>query len=232
MAAVAPRIAERAAFALLLMLVDLLVGCANPGRPPVVERSPVFSARPERYIVRPGDTLYSIAWRYEMDVAGLARANGLRDPYTIYVGQELRLRVQLAAGSPAPAADSPAPAGADPLRWAWPVSAAIARDFSSANKGVDFRVAGGDYVRAAAAGEVVYAGNGLGGYAHLVIIRHDDQFLSAYSFNSAGNVSEGERVKAGTSLAKLAAAGDAAPLLHFEIRRNGRAVNPRSVIER
>jgi len=234
-AVVAPRIADTGALSLLLIFaVWLLSGCANPGRPPVVDRSPVFSARPESYVVRAGDTLYSIAWRYELDVAGLARANGLHDPYTIYVGQRLRLREQLTRhASPAPGPVAPKPTRSQRLSWSWPVStAAIAREFSGSNKGIDFRLERGDYVRAAAAGEVVYAGNGLGGYVHLVIVKHNDHFLSAYSFNSVGGVREGKQVKAGENLARVVAAARDSRILHFEIRRDGRAVDPRTVIGR
>ena len=88
------------------------------------------------------------------------------------------------------------------------------------------------YVRAAAAGEVVYAGNGLGGYVHLVIVKHNDHFLSAYSFNSVGGVREGKQVKAGENLARVVAAARDSRILHFEIRRDGRAVDPRTVIGR
>ena len=213
-----------------LVLGLLLSGCANPGRPPVADRSPVFSPRPEHYVVQPGDTLYSIAWRFELDFSGLARANGLRAPYQIHPGQKIRLRVQIARPSgrsrPAPAAPPAQPVSS----WAWPVSAPIERGYGGSNKGVDFRLRTGDRVRAAAAGEVVYAGNGLGGFQHLVIIKHNARYLSAYSLNAASRVREGQRVKAGANLADISLRGRDALILHFEIRKDGEAVNPRVLI--
>jgi lipoprotein NlpD len=238
----------RDAMALLLAIsAGLLAGaCANPGRPPVVERSPVFAARPEHYLVQAGDTLYSIAWRFELDFTGLGRANGLREPYTIYPGQKLRMKVQLAGATvrQAPAVSKSEPAaskkpvastakpGAYPakLRWSWPVSAAVARDYGSSSKGMDYRLKAGDRVRAAAAGEVVYAGNGLGGYEHLVIIKHSEHFLSAYSLNTTSGVREGQRIKASAKLADIPLRGRDALVMHFEIRKDGEAVDPKAVI--
>jgi lipoprotein NlpD len=240
--------ATRDAIVLLLaMFAGLLAdGCANPGRPPVVERSPVFGARPEHYLVQAGDTLYSIAWRFELDFAGLARANGLRKPFTIYPGQKLRMKVQLAGatvrhapGSPKhePAARRKSMASTakpatypDKLRWSWPVSAAVARDYGASSKGMDYRLKAGDRVRAAAAGEVVYAGNGLGGYEHLVIIKHSEHYLSAYSLNTTSGVREGQRIKASAKLADIPLRGRDALVMHFEIRKDGEAVDPKAVI--
>jgi lipoprotein NlpD len=209
----------------------LLIGCATPGRPPVADRSPVFEARPEYYVVRAEDTLYSIALRYQLDFRGLARANGLRPPFTIYAEQRIRLRAQ-GSDPPKPrvgvlAAKSPAR-----LNWAWPVTAPVVRGYSPSNKGVDFQLKVGDTVRAAAAGEVVYAGNGLGRYAHLVIIKHNEQYLSAYSLDAVSIVQEGARIKAGGDIADISLRGRNKLALHFEIRRNGKAVDPRTLIVR
>jgi lipoprotein NlpD len=118
------------------------------------------------------------------------------------------------------------------LSWAWPVTAPVVRGYGSKSKGVDFRLKVGDTIRAAAAGEVVYAGNGLGRYAHLVIIKHNDQYLSAYSLDSVGIVREGQRIKAGGNIADVSLLGRNELTLHFEIRRNGEAVDPRALIVR
>ena len=74
-----------------LSILLILAGCASVGQPPVAERSPVFSATPEFYSVTPGDTLYSIAWRFDLDFRTLARLNALVAPYTIFAGQQVRL---------------------------------------------------------------------------------------------------------------------------------------------
>jgi len=207
-------------------------GCSAPARPPVSDRGPDYTRR-STYTVSRGDTLYSIAWRYETTVAALARANRLRPPYTIYPGQTLRLskatrRRATAAARPAPSRPS-TPAGPPP-KWRWPTAASVTKRFGNGNKGMDFQLNVGQRVVAAAAGEVVYAGNGLGGYRHLVIIKHDPHYLSAYSLNVQGRVVEGQRVKAGAILADISSRGRQAQTLHFEIRKDGEAINPQGVI--
>jgi len=239
----------------LLALLLLLAGCAQPGRPPVVDRSVPPATRPEIYTVGPADTLYSIAWRFELDYRALARANGIREPFTIFPGQRLRLVTQLAPGqrlggapperkAAAPperkAAAPPAPAAAEtpaartpaPPAWHWPARGQVLVDFGEGSPGVDFGLAPGASVRAAAAGEVVYAGNGLGGYQYLVILKHSPRYLSAYSLNDPPRVREGDRVKAQAILADIGRRGRTAAQLHFEIRKDGEPRNPSSVIGR
>ena len=189
--------------------------------------------RPSTYTVSRGDTLYSIAWRYRTTVSALARANRLRPPYTIYPGQTLRLTKatrRSATAAPRPAPAKPSTPARPPPKWRWPAAATVTKRFGNGNKGIDFHLKVGQRVVAAAAGEVVYAGNGLGGYRYLVIIKHDPQYLSAYSFNVPGRVAEGQRVKAGAILADISSGGRQAQTLHFEIRKNGEAINPLGVI--
>jgi len=219
----------------LLAAVLLAGGCAQTGNPPVAERSPVFGARPSSYVVEPGDTLYSIAWRFDFDHRALARANDVRPPYTIYPGQRLRLaEAPRPAGRAAPPSRSPAPVSrpAAPAAGAWrvPTAAPVSRPFGDGNKGLDYRLSAAHEVRAAAAGDVVYAGSGLGGYRHLVIVKHNAEFLSAYSFDRGLAVTEGRRIKAGALLADNVDGGRRPGTLHFEIRRDGDPVNPRVLI--
>lgn len=234
----------------LLVLFLLLAGCAQPGRPPVLDRSAPPAVRPAAYTVGPADTLYSIAWRFGLDYRALARANGIREPFTIYPGQQLRLVTQLAAGerlggapapSPPPAAPpalapprpaAGAPAGPATPTWHWPASGRVLAEFGDGSPGVDFGLAPGTAVRSAAAGEVVYAGNGLGGYQYLIIVKHSPRYLSAYSLNDPPRVREDERVKAQAVLADIGRRGRTAAQLHFEIRRDGEPRNPSSVIGR
>jgi len=214
----------------------LVGGCAQTGSPPVAERSPVFGAPPSRYVVEPGDTLYSIAWRFDFDHRALARANAIRPPYTIYPGQRLRLvEAPRTAGRAAPPASRPDPESqrSAPAAGAWraPTTAPVSRPFGDGNKGFDYGLGAAHEVRAAAAGEVVYAGSGLGGYRHLVIVKHDAEFLSAYSFDrDLAVVAEGQRIKAGALLADNVDGGRRPGTLHFEIRRDGDPVNPRALI--
>jgi lipoprotein NlpD len=95
---------------------------------------------------------------------------------------------------------------------------------------MDFNVSSAQSVKSASAGQVVYAGSGIGGFAKLVIVRHSESLLSAYSFNGEARVQESQRVIAGETLAEVTPRGRAKQVLHFEIRRDGEPVNPRSVI--
>ncbi len=97
---------------------------------------------------------------------------------------------------------------------------------SATGKGIDIDGIVGDDVRAAAAGKVVYAGSGLIGYGKIIIIKHSEEFLSAYGHNDELFVSEGEQVKQGERIATLGRGPESRPLLHFEIRINGKAVDP------
>ncbi len=119
-----------------------------------MERSPVFTPRPHAYAVKAGDTLYSIGWRFGLDVQGLARANGLRPPYTIYPGQDIRLVVQLLPDRRTKPSVPPPEAN---LSWRWPTKSRVVRDYGRGNKGIDFLVESGTAVGASAKGEVVYA---------------------------------------------------------------------------
>lgn len=205
------------------------VGCARSGPIPVADRSPPLGQVPARYVVRAGDTLYSIAWRFSLDHRALARANGIEAPYTIYAGQELTLAVEGRRPRPAP---RPPSAGRDPATWRVPTDAPVARRFGRDNSGIDYRLGAGHVITAAAAGEVVYAGNGLGGFRHLIIVKHGPDYLSAYGIDRPMAVREGQRVKVGGLLADKGSGGRRSGTLHFEIRRRGEPVDPGSLIGR
>ena len=136
---------------------------------------------------------------------------------------------------PAPAA-VPAPhppvAGASRsvsgVSWSWPVDGTVIGRFNSGDAIPGIEIAGhaGDPVRAAADGVVVYSGNGLVGYGELVIIKHNDSFLSAYGHNRKRLVKEGERVTAGQRIAEMGSTGATRNELEFQIRKNGNPVDP------
>lgn len=129
-----------------------------------------------------------------------------------------------------PAANTAAPAAIrGPIKWQWPVEGRVIAGYSSAgglNKGIDIGGKLGEPVVAAAGGSVVYAGSGLRGYGKLVIVKHNDTYLSAYAHNRALKVKEGQSVKAGQQIAELGSSGTDKEKLHFEIRRDGKPVNP------
>lgn len=190
------------------------------------------------YEVKSGDTLYSIAWRYGLDYRELAARNGIGAGYTIYPGQTLALvggRTRTNTSAPRTAARAQPPADTPPVKslprgaWRWPAQGPVIAKFGDANatgKGVAIGGAEGDSILASAAGKVVYAGSGLIGYGKIIIIKHSEEFLSAYGHNENINVREGEQVGQGDRIASMGRGPGNKPLLHFEIRINGNAVDP------
>ena len=117
----------------------------------------------------------------------------------------------------------------DGITWQWPADGAVISGFQSgvgSGAGLDIAGAAGDPVRAAADGVVVYSGNGLIGYGELIIIKHSDNYLSAYGHNRKRLVQEGEHVRAGQLIAQMGSSGAPREELHFEIRKNGKPVDP------
>lgn len=278
-----PRRAGRLRPGLLCLCCAVLVGCGGNARAPVEDRNARPAPAPRvqalqsqrSYRVQPGDTLYSIAFRYGFDYRRVAAANGIPAPYTIYVGQQLVLHegalpaAPAAPGKPAaparaakPATQSPpssapksapksAPRAAPPAAsaatappaavytgqkvtaWRWPTSGKVMRRYSgSVHKGIDIGGKRGDPVVAVAAGKVVYAGTGIVGLGELVIVKHNEEYLSAYAHNDALLVSEGQVVRAGESIARKGSSGTDSVKLHFEIRREGKPIDPLRLLPR
>ncbi len=116
-----------------------------------------------------------------------------------------------------------------PFDWRWPADGALVGRFNGGDptkQGIDIAGQSGAPVRAAADGVVVYSGAGLVGYGELVIVKHSEQWLSAYGHNRARLVNEGQRVKAGEQIAEMGRSGAARDMLHFEIRYNGKPQDP------
>ena len=136
-----------------------------------------------------------------------------------------------ATAQPTPKA-KPLPVANAPVdRWGWPAKGDITRSYAEdVHKGIDLAGARGDPVRASAAGVVVYAGTGVTGYGALIIIKHNDTYLSAYGHNDELLAAEGEQVAAGTLIGRMGSSGTDSVKLHFEIRRNGRPINPASLL--
>ncbi len=307
--------------------------------PPRGLPAPRHAGTGEIEVIR-GDTLYGIAFRNGMDFRELATINGIEAPYTIYVGQVLKLRGERAHPAtpikplvqspprsahgvplPAPAsatrplpvvhqpvANAPEPANttqhgaptpfepvqaapvqavptvsppvvqtpahatlaqpvsqpptvppaplfhAEPapiarmpsaaiipadvatvggVHWRWPAKGTLLDRFMAGDatrQGIDISGTAGDPVLAASDGVVVYSGSGLVGYGELIIIKHSDEWLSAYGHNRKRLVQEGQRVKAGQPIAEMGNSGAPRDELHFEIRRNGRPVDPQQYL--
>lgn len=270
--------------ALAVVLCLLLTACGGGTRAPVSDRSlsKTETPSPNTYIVRKGDTLYSIAFRYGMEYRVLARLNNIDQNFSIYPGQRLTLRAPTVAGDGsiisdksinappvkivrnagsqrsvtskvdtkkqekkvvAPKKTTPKPAVAKndtsakstwkpasgPIKWQWPSSGSVIQHYKTkgtVNKGINISGGLGNPVKAAANGKVVYAGNGLLGYGNLVIVEHNQQFLSAYAHNSRVLVKENDKVKVGQKIAEMGNTGADRVMLHFEIRRDGKPMNP------
>lgn len=143
-----------------------------------------------------------------------------------------------AAPKPAPAVTPPkrkaAPLANTPVsRWRWPSAGRVIRGYSNnLHKGIDIAGKRGAPVRAVAAGNVVYAGTGVTGYGALIIVKHNDDYLSAYGHNDTLLVAEGDRVAAGQEIARMGSTGTDSVKLHFEIRRRGKPVDPLKILPR
>jgi lipoprotein NlpD len=186
----------------------------------------------EVYVVRPHDTLYSIAWRYGLDFRDLARWNNIGPDFHISVGQPLNLVPRASSLAPRPpsarAQRRPAPI-ATALTWVWPTDrSGEPRPVSGGGILLSGRV--GQDVRAACAGRVVYIGNGIRGYGNLIIIKHGENLLSAYAHNRESLVREGQEVARGEVIGHMGEGAPGKPVLYFEIRRNGKPVDPLSFL--
>ena len=241
----------RAAVVLLLGVVVTGCGGSRVVREPDAARrtgpvSPVVR-HGATTVVQRGDTLYGIAFRNGVDFRQLAAWNGIGPPYTIYPGQRLRLypggastpERSRSARATLPRTSAPrrvvAPASAPPaapisdLDWQWPARGEVISRYVAGEptrQGIDIAGEAGAPVRAAADGTVVYSGAGLVGYGELVIVKHSDTWLSAYGHNRARQVNEGQRVRKGEQIAEMGRSGAARDMLHFEIRYNGKPVDP------
>ncbi len=238
-----------------MLALLLLAACSSTVvRTPGTTSAPkVSTPRPgASIVVQRGDTLYRLAVNNSISPMDLALWTDVRAPYTIYPGQRLRRYPQggsvpatsgtasrpPATGTatrppvrPTQAPPQPAtpPPAASSLAWRWPTEGQLIGRYVAGDptkQGVDIAGRNGQAVRSAADGVVVYSGSGLVGYGELIIVKHDEQWLSAYGHNRTRLVNEGARVKAGQQIAEMGSSGAARDMLHFEIRYNGKPVDP------
>jgi lipoprotein NlpD len=205
------------------------------------------------HLVEPGETLYSISWAYGYDYHEVAAWNGISPPYVVKKGQKLRVAKTKRQSSGIIKTNKnkaiPASAGAGKNRsrkadkqtgkrstpaaklvWRWPIKKGkVIQTFDARNpakQGLDVSGKFGQPVYSAEAGRVVYSGGGLNHYGKLIIVKHNETFLSAYAHNKRLLVREGALLKSGQLIAEMGNTGTNATKLHFEIRRNGKPVNP------
>lgn len=201
--------------------------------------------------VQAGETLYSISFGYVWDYRQIAEWNQLKPPYTVYEGQILRVAPPVGGAivesrdsvkvTPLPRAVTkpmtplPLPPSVQtqaalnpnlPIQWRWPTEGKLVQNFSGGSKGIEIAGKTGQMVRAAAGGRVVYAGGGMLHYGNLIIIKHNDAFLSAYAHNRRLRVREGAEVTAGQHIADMGQKTTGDAVLHFQIRQDGRPIDP------
>ncbi len=271
----------------LVLIVGLMTGCpskfiapvrdADGSSPPPLGTTPGIHATAGTYVVKQGDTLYSIARIHGQSASDLVAWNQLDNPDQISIGQSLRVSppdgledgpiVHPISGMAEPAVTPPADsasslrqlpkggvqpysdqvwadaqmpntgmavAGASTLSpavsnttWLWPAAGQVLATFNdSTNKGIDIAGNPGDPVVASSAGTVVYSGSGLRGYGKLIIVKHDANYLTAYAHNQQLLVKEGDAVVKGQKIAEIGSTDTDRPKLHFEVRRQGRPVDP------
>ena len=299
---------RRLSVILLISCCLVIISACAPHRPAIVEdrsakpkptqitRNHPQKARSTIIQVKPGDTLYALGFKYNMDYKLLARYNDIDAPYTIFPGQKIRLTAPPKAQSRKPQSNSTVstqpikintigsaqqpqnknvanqkPANKTTtsqakqtntskpqtkqvaavardsainatkaqtinqaklkttLSWGWPTKGKLLSTFLASNparKGISIGGPEGQNIMAAEKGVVVYSGNGLLGYGELIIIKHNETYLSAYGHNKSRAVKEGEMVNKGQKIAELGSSGTNVNNLHFEIRKNGEPVNP------
>jgi lipoprotein NlpD len=265
----------------LLVLLAVAACATRQGSAPVVDRSggaPRSAASQPAtdgfYVIKRGDTLYSIALENGVDYRELAQWNGLTDPTKISVGQQLRVKppqerstspdrnpvvVGTAKGAGRPEArplDAPGAPGAgngstktnpkaqrlpyskenaasigkedaDAISFIWPVKGKVIAGFAEPrSKGIDIEGKIGDPVVAAAAGRVTYIGSGIPGLGKLVVIKHDNGFITVYAHNKEIRGKEQQAVTRGQKIAELGATDSERPKLHFQIRKGSAPVDP------
>lgn len=215
-----------------LILTLLLAGCAGNQSS---DSGPV-------YTVKRGDTLYRISRTTGTSVKDLARLNDISPPYTIEVGQKLKIngssktKKSSSRSSGKTAAVTPSyvvPKSSWPpvgqRCWVWPASGKVVMPYSTAeggNKGIDIAGTRGSPVYASDAGKVVYVGNQLRGYGNLIMIKHGEDYITAYAHNDTMLVNNGQNVKAGQKIATMGSTGTDSVKLHFQIRYKATAIDP------
>ena len=242
-----------------VLLAAGMAACGSFPLAPVSEQGRELRQPEAEYrVVRPGDTLYSIAWESGRDYQDVARWNQISPPYLIKPGQRLRLYPPVSApktvhaepsapvrsdSQKKPAPDKPEPAAptrrapavvATQLSWMWPAQGELQERYAAngPNKGIDIAGKKGQPILAAEAGQVVYQGSGLRGYGQLIIIKHNADFLSAYAHCDKIYVKEGNVIKRGQKIADMGSSGTDRAKLHFEVRYRGAPVDPQDYLPR
>lgn len=263
-------VAQRSAvIPVLILLASSLVGCRSAPPVPVVDRQTGSASKVDTsgpvYVVKKGDTLYSIALDNGLYYRDVQAWNSLENPNIIQAGQSLRLsppgdrpagaktspvtvpptvqaqpvveqkplgpaqppKAEVKPTQPPVTATTAAAAEAMP-GWAWPAKGKVVGAFGdgAGGKGIDIAGNPGDPVMAVGEGKVVYVGSGLRGYGQMVIVKHENNYLTAYAHNRKLLVTEGQNVRQGQKIAEMGDSDADRVKLHFEVRKQGKPVDP------
>lgn len=226
------------------------VWTSQPIEPVQPAPSQTATAEPGVHVVQSGETLYSIARRYDADAFAFAEHNDLPAPFAIYAGQRLSIppagssppaaptapgeeeEGPMVASLPATAQPLPAPPATSERGFVWPVDGKVVSTFGPKargrrNDGINIATSRGAPVRAVENGVVAYAGNELRGFGNMVLIKHQAGWISTYAHNDRLLVSRGDRVRRGQVIAKAGSTGRADGVqLHFELRKGTTPIDP------
>ena len=197
----------------------------------------------EGYTVRSVETLSGIAERLEVGLSELAKANGIKPPYRVYAGQQLRVPGSGAAyratvvdlGNAEPRTMRLATGKPPPLQgddFLWPVNGKVIGKYGPIDQwrrrdGIDIAAPRGAPVLAAQDGIVAYAGSGIRGYGQMILLRHDQGYITTYAHNTSLLVEVGDVVRRGGVIARVGDSGDATQtMLHFELRKGRQPIDP------
>jgi lipoprotein NlpD len=237
-------------FGLLLLIILSLISCGRSHPAPVIDAWKQLRA--SAYRVQRGDTLYSVAFAFGLDYGDIATWNHLHPPYVLKVGDVLIMKkvnntslVSRYQSVLSPTKKSKFSVNyrvnnanrvtvsqsrvSQSIEWQWPVKSKVLQEFTGVygrSQGIDLAGFKGRSVYASASGLVVYSGTGVRGYGKLVIIKHSEEYLSAYAYLSECFVHVGEWVKAGQRIAAMGLDNYGQVRLHFELRQKGKPVNP------
>ena len=205
------------------------------------------------HIVEKGDTLYNISKRYNVDMPTLSRTNNLVAPFTLKLGQKLLLpgsivtkqktNTKTAKTKTTPKKSSYSnytykqPSTKRKQKFAWPVKGQVISNFGPIakgrnNDGINIKAAKGTAIKAADSGTVAYAGNELKGFGNLILIKHNDGWVTAYAHADKITVKKGQKVAKGATIGTVGTSGGVStPQLHFETRAGKKALNPKAYLQ-
>jgi lipoprotein NlpD len=199
------------------------------------------AGKPGYYTVKPGDTVMQISRNTNQNWRDIVKWNNLDNPNQVETGQVLRVvppegsvvtpvKPPVVATPVVPVTPTPTPSPAAPdedIAWMWPSSGSLISGYDEVkSKGLKIAGKAGDPVYASADGRVVYAGSAVRGYGNLVILKHNETYLTAYAHNQTLLVKEDQTVRKGQRIADMGSSDSERVMLHFEVRRNGKPVDP------